>query len=50
VPDEHCRGDVEMVDELADVGGEVVGCVAVGRGVGAGYPRTTTPVRLQVRT
>ena len=35
VPDEHRRRDVEVVDELADVGGEVVGCVAVGRGVGA---------------
>ena len=35
VPDEHRRGDVEVIDELADVGGEVVGCVAVGRGVGA---------------
>jgi hypothetical protein len=35
VPDEHRGGDLEVLDELVDVGGEVVGCVTVGRGVGA---------------
>ena len=35
VPDEHRRGDAEVIDELADVGCEVVGCVAVRWGVGS---------------
>jgi hypothetical protein len=38
VPDEHRRPDAEVIDELCDVGSEIVGYVAVGGAVSY-FPR-----------